>query len=270
MATLGEAIKRYAEAQGADVPFGATIGESIRAVAVAKGVSPDGTLSEIINEVIDKSEEETDKHYTELATGFFKELSQDAISQYMIENSEAVMEAFGVSKEDGASSIGTAIYDTLQGGETVSVPMNDGGTLEISGHFDEGGEDTWNIQVVYIVPENGTNKCFSEGSKYTVKGGRVTLVANPAEITDTMDYDVALCVYAYTADIEGVEVNNGTESYILDATGLSIAENWDNPCIIDPNGADYTISIHDFRYPEKGDVKVDGNAVDWAEIQKEL
>ena len=70
------------------------------------------------------------------------ELSEEAISNYLIDNSEAIMTAFGVTKGESAVDIGTALYNKLQDGETVSVTMNDGGVLKVSGHFDEGGEDT--------------------------------------------------------------------------------------------------------------------------------
>lgn len=269
MATLGEAVRNFAKAQGVEVRAGATIGESVRAVAVAKGLPADGNLSDVINKIAE-NEEPAGQDALRLATSFFNELSQEAISQYMIDNSEAVMNAFGVTKEDSAVNIGTAIYDTLQGGETVSVEMNDGGILDISGHFDEGGTDTWNIQVVYHVPAEGTDRCFNEGSPFIVKGGSVTLVANPSEITNTDEYDMALCIYAYGADISGVTVSDGTSEFTLDCTGLAISENWSEPCIVDPNGATFTISVHGFRYPERGTVMVDGESVEWSEIEKGL
>lgn len=271
MATLGEAIRNLAKAQGVEVNAHATIGESVRAVAKAKGLPADGNLSEVINGIADN--EEAGENNTAKAVGFFDALSQNAISDYLIENSQAIMDAFGVSKEDGVSAIGTAIYNKLQGGETVSVDMSDGGKLHVSGHFDEGGEDTWHIEVRYDVPENGTARCFDEGSPYTVKGGSVTLIADPAEITNTEEYDVALCVYGYQADIAGVTVVNGEDEFVLDVDGLTKPADWNNPCIIDPNGATWTISLHDFVYPPQdaeGTVSVDGEAVEWAEIYKEL
>ena len=210
------------------------------------------------------------KELKEKAAGFFGELSQDAISGYLLENSAAVMAAFGINKESGSANIASSIYDTLQGGDTVSAEMNDGGMLRIYGHFDEGGTDYWNIKIEYEVPAEGTNRCFDEGSLYSVKDGKVILTASPAEITDTAEYDMALCVYAYTADITDVSVSDGKSDFVLSATGLSIAENYDKPCLIDPNGATYTISVHDFRYPENGSLMIDGEAFDWAEIQKEI
>lgn len=78
---------------------------------------------------------------TEEAASFMNDLSQEAISNYLIDNSETIMTAFGVSKEDSAVNIGEALYNKLQSGETVSVTLDDGGVLKISGHFDEGGTD---------------------------------------------------------------------------------------------------------------------------------
>lgn len=57
MATLGEAVRKFAEAQGVDVKPHATIGESIKAVAKAKGLPTDGTLSDIITEIAENEEE---------------------------------------------------------------------------------------------------------------------------------------------------------------------------------------------------------------------
>ena len=271
MATLGEAVRKYAESKGATVKQGATIGESVRALAKHVGVPADGTVSEIIEAI--NEEEAEDSGLLIKAVGFFNELSQEAISEYMIENSEAVMSAFGVTKEDEASNIATAIYDKLQGGDTVSVNMSDGGILHISGHFDEGGTDEWNIVVKYDVPEGGTNRCFPEGSKYVVKGGSVTLTANPAEITNTEKYDMALCVYGYKVDIAGVTVTDGEDTFTLNVAGLMKPADYSKPCIIDPNGATFTISVHDFVFPPadaEGEVKVDSEPIAWAEIVAEL
>ena len=223
---------------------------------------------------IEVSSNNNAKLNTTLAANFFNELSEDDISNYLIENSEALLTAFGLSKDDEIFNIGTAIYNTLQGGATVSVNMTDGGIMKISGHFDEDWEtenpDMWNISIVYEVPKNGTNKCFPNGSKYSVKGGTVKLTANPAEITNTMEYDVAVCVYSYQVDITGVTISDGINDYTLDITGLIKETDWDNPCIIDPNAATWTITLHNFKLPgdnAKGTVKINGEEVMWKDIK---
>ena len=204
------------------------------------------------------------------ASAFFSNLDEETVSSYLIGNSTAIMQAFGVSKDDDASSIGTAIYNTLQSGKTVSVLMDDGGVLNISGHFDEGGTDTWHMEIVYEVPSDGTDRCFPEGSPYSVKGGSVRLIADPAEITETMEYDMAVCVYGYQVDITGVTVNNGESEFTLDVVGLTKPEDFSHPCIIDPNGATYEISLHDFTLPPAdadGTIKVNGEDVAWSEMK---
>lgn len=204
---------------------------------------------------------------------FMTDLSESAISNYILNNSEAIMTAFGVSKEDSAVNIGTAIYNKLQGGETVSVTLDDGGVLKISGYFDEGGTDYWTFNITYIIPEGGTNKCFEAGSKLTVKSGEVNLIANPAEITNTLDYDVALCIYSYKVNLIDVVISDDNEEFTLNIKGLTKKEDYDKPCIIDPNGADFTISLHDFTLPEEdaeGTIEVNGEVVSWKEIRKEV
>ena len=208
---------------------------------------------------------------TEEAASFMTELSEKAISNYLIDNSKTIMTAFGVSKEDSAVNIGTAIYNKLQGGETVSVTLDDGGVLKISGHFDEGGTDYWTFNITYTIPEGGTSKCFEVGSGLTVKSGEVTLVANPAEITNTMEYDVALCVYSYKVTLNNVVINNGVKDFTLNIKGLTKKEDYNKPCIIDPNGATFTITLHDFKLPEDdavGTVEVDGKVVAWKDVRK--
>ena len=159
------------------------------------------------------------------------------------------MAAFGVSKEDSAVNIGNALYNTLQSGKIVEVTLDDGGVLKISGHFDEGGTDYWTFNITYIIPKGGTNKCFEAGSELTVKSGEVTLIANPAEITNTMDYDMALCIYSYKVNLTDVVINNGVKDFTLNIKDLVKKEDYNKPCIIDPNGATFTISLHDFTLP---------------------
>lgn len=211
---------------------------------------------------------------TEEAASFMSELSENSISNYLVENSEAIMNAFGVSKEDSAVNIGTAIYNKLQGGETISVTLNDEGVLKISGHFDENPDspnlDTWNIKIIYEIPKKGTSKCFEKGSNYVVKSGTVTLIANPAEITNTLKYDIALCVYSYSVDLDNVVINNSMKDYIINIKGLTKKEDRDNPCIIDPNGATFTITLHDFKLPEDnavGTIQIDGEEVNWKDVK---
>ena len=127
------------------------------------------------------------------------------------------------------------------------------------------------MKIEYDVPTDGTNKCFPEGSGYSVKGGTVTLTANPAEITNIENYDIALCVYGYTVDIKDVIVNNEVKSYNIDITGLTKATDWENYSIIDPNGATYTISVHNFQLPENdaaGTIAVDNEEISWKEVKE--
>ena len=119
----------------------------------------------------------------ERVAGFLEELSINAISAYMIENSPAIMEAFGITKDSNLQALMTALYDKLQAGDVISFDMSDTGTLSIKGYFDEGGEDVWDMTIVYDVPTTGTSECFPDGSEYSVRGGKVTLRAFPAEIT---------------------------------------------------------------------------------------
>ena len=207
---------------------------------------------------------------TEEAASFMNDLSQEAISNYLIDNSETIMTAFGVSKEDNAVNIGEALYNTLQSGKVVEVTLDDGGVLKISGHFDEGGTDYWTFNITYTIPEGGTNKCFEADSGLTVKSGEVTLVANPAEITNTMDYDVALCIYSYKVNLTNVVINNGVKDFTLNIKDLVQKEDYNKPCIIDPNGATFTISLPDFTLPEDdatGTVTVDGEEVAWKDLK---
>lgn len=207
---------------------------------------------------------------TEEAASFLNDLSQEAISNYLIDNSESIMTAFGVSKEDSAVDIGNALYNTLQSGKVVEVTLDDGGVLKISGHFDEGGTDYWTFNITYTIPGGGTNKCFEAGSGLTVKSGEVTLVANPAEITNTMKYDMALCIYSYKVNLTDVVINNGVKDFTLNIKDLVKKEDYNKPCIIDPNGATFTISLHDFTLPEDdatGTVIVDGEKVAWKDLK---
>ena len=206
----------------------------------------------------------------EEAASFMNDLSQESISNYLIDNSETIMTAFEVSKEDSAVNIGNALYNTLQSGKVVEVTLDDGGVLKISGHFDEGGTDYWTFNITYTIPEGGTKKCFEVGSGLTVKSGEVTLVANPAEITNTMDYDVALCIYSYKVSLTDVVINNGVKDFTLNIKDLVKKEDYNKPCIIDPNGATFTISLHDFTLPEDdatGTVTVDGEEVTWKDLK---
>ena len=207
------------------------------------------------------------------AAGFMNELSEDAVSDYLVENKDAIMAAFGIEEGESAASIGTALYDKLQGGDTITVELNDGGVLKINGHFDEGGEDLWSMNIEYDVPEGGTNKCFPAGSKYTVKSGKVVLKTTQGEITQWPPYDTALLLYSYSFDIVGAVVTDGTNEFTLDVTDLKLPTDWDNPCIIDPNGATYEIHVHNFRLPPadaEGTVKVDNNPVEWSDVRSLL
>ena len=217
----------------------------------------------------DAPEPPAEKTPVEFVKGFFDELSQDAVSDYLVENKDVIMTAFGVEEGGSASSIGEALYNKLQGGDTISITLNDGGKLNINGHFDEGGEDLWTMNIEYIVPEGGTNKCFPAGSGYLVKSGTVVLRTTEGEITDTLEYDIALCLYSYSFDISSAVISDGETERTLTVSGLTKPTDLDNPCIIDPNGATYEITVHDFVLPPadaEGTVALDGEPVEWSEI----
>ena len=276
MATLGEAVRKFAEAQGVEVKAHATIGESIKAVAKAKGLPTDGTLSDIITEIAENEEEGSEEaDGLSKVVAFFNSLSQEAISAYMVSNKDVIMEAFGVEAGESAGNIGTAIYDTLQGGDVVTVNMNDGGVLKISGHFYEPSDDMpyWDMLFEYAVPADGTDKCFAEGSGKLVKGGTVKIHMLNGEITDTEQYDMVLNIYGYEVDIDGVTFVDGDDECVIGIAGLTRPNDFHNPCIIDPNGATWEINIRAFYLPDEdaeGTVTVDGEPVAWADIRKEI
>lgn len=207
---------------------------------------------------------------TERVAGFMEALSIDAISEYMIANSPAIMEAFGITKDSNFAALANALYDKLQSGAVIQFDMSDGGTLSIEGHFDEGETDMWDMTIMFDVPAAGTSECFPDGSGYTVKGGKVTLRACPAEITNAGEkYDNALCIYSYSVKLENVIVDGPSGEFTLDINGLTAPEDWNNPSIIDPNGATMTISVPVFQMPPaetEAAITIDGRPVSWSEI----
>ena len=197
--------------------------------------------------------------------GFLNELNLEAISDYVITNSTAILNAFDLDSQASITELGTNLYNTLQGGETITISLNDG-----DGHFDEGGEDLWDMYIEYDVPADGTSDCFPAGSEYTVSGGTVILHTSQAEITNTAEYDVALLLHDYDIKIKNVTVSNTDDEFVLEVDGLGIpADYYSEHTVIDPNGADMTISVPVFRMPPEdsdGTITIDDNTVLWSEI----
>lgn len=215
---------------------------------------------------------EDEEGSTASAVSFLTSLDQGAISDYMIANKDAVMAAFNVDGSASAGAIGTALYDRLQGGDTVTVSMNDGGVLTIKGHFYEPSDDLpyWDMEIGYAVPADGTDKCFSAGSGKMVKGGSVLIHVTNGEITNSMEYDTVLCIYSYVLDITGVTFVDGDREFIVDISGLEYPYDSADPCIIDPNGADWTITVRSFHLPPadaEGTVRIDGVEASWSDVR---
>ena len=212
---------------------------------------------------------------TEKAVKFFNELDQNAISSYMISNKDAVMKAFGVTEESSVADIGTVLYDKLQGGGTVTVSMNDGGKLNIHGHFYEPSDDLpyWDMYIDYLVPSSGTNKCFAEGSKMSVKGGSVTIHVTNGEMTSWGEFNMVLLIYGYIVDISNVTIEEGKESFVLNVTGLTRPNNYSKPCIIDPDSSTWEIHVREFYLPDAGatgTMTVDGKTVLWSDVKNQI
>ena len=206
---------------------------------------------------------------------FFNELDQNAITNYMISNKDAVMTAFGVSEGSSIGDLGTLLYDKLQEGGTVTANMNDGGQLNIRGHFYEPSDDFpyWEMEIEYKVPEGGTNKCFPAGSQMSVKGGTVTIHVTKGELTSWGDWNMVLLIYGYSVDISGVTVVNGEESYEIGVAGLTRPNDYDNPCIIDPDSSTWEIHVRQFYLPDadaEGTLTVDGTPVEWSEVKPQI
>lgn len=209
------------------------------------------------------------------ASYLFEELnSKHSVSDYLSANTDAIMKAAGVSKEDAPEGIATLLYDKLQGGEKISATMADGAVLDLSGHFsDETGQ--WRLQMDLKLPAKPSSAAFPKGSDYTAAGGTVRIVMDPAEATSYGAYGGCILVYSYVLDVSGVTVSNGAKSYSVDIKGLKRPENEDNPfeqcLIIDPNRSDWTITTHEFKLPDPdaaGTVLIDGAPADWAKVRK--
>ena len=213
---------------------------------------------------------------TDKVVKFFNELSQDAVSNYMVSNKDAVMAAFGVTEGSSVGEIGQLLYDKLQGGDTVEVDMNDGGKLKIHGHFYEPSDDFpyWDMYVEYEIPAGGTNKCFPEGSQMSVKGGSVTLHITNGEMTNWDDkWYMVLLVYGYIVDITNVTVTEGDESFVLNIAGLTRPNDFSNPCIIDPDSNTWEIYVRQFYLPAadaEGTITADSEAVLWSDVRSQI
>lgn len=206
---------------------------------------------------------------------FFNELDQGAITDYMISNKDAVMQAFGVTEESSIEDLGTLLYDKLQEGGTVTANMNDGGQLNIRGHFYEPSDDFpyWEMEIEYKVPGGGTNKCFPAGSQMSVKGGTVTIHVTRGELTSWGDWNMVLLIYGYAVDISGVTVVDGEGTYEINITGLIRPDDYDNPCIIDPDSSTWEIHVRQFFLPDadaEGTLAVDDTPVQWSEIRPQI
>lgn len=230
------------------------------------------------NSVVPKGEVPEDPELPEdqkKVVDFFNELDQDAITNYMISNKDAVMTAFGVSEGSSIGDLGTLLYNKLQEGGTVTANMNDGGQLNIRGHFYEPSDDFpyWEMEIEYKVPEGGTNKCFPAGSQMSVKGGTVTIHVTKGELTSWGDWNMVLLIYGYSVDISGVTVVNEEESYEIGVAGLTRPNDYDNPCIIDPDSSTWEIHVRQFYLPDadaEGTLTVDGTPVEWSEVKPQI
>lgn len=206
---------------------------------------------------------------------FFDELNQEAISNYLIENKDAVMTAFGVTEDSSVGEIGTLLYNKLQNGDTVTVNMNDGGILKIYGHFYEPDDDLpyWDMNIEYEVPAGGTSKCFPAGSTMSVKGGKVLLNAFNAEMTSWGDWYTVLLIYAYDVTITDVTVVDGDSEYVLNMSNFIYPYNYDNPCIIDPDSSTWEIYVRQFFLPPaetEATITADDTAVEWKDIADKI
>lgn len=208
------------------------------------------------------------------ASYLFEELNEKhSVSDYLSANTDAIMEAAGISKNDTSSAISTVLYDKLQGGDKITATMSDGAVLDFYGHFsDDSGQ--WKLQMDMKLPEKPTKAAFPNGSDYTAQGGTISIVMDPAEATRYGNYGGCILVYAYTLDVSGVTVYNGAKSYLVNIKGLKRPENEDNPfeqcLIIDPNRSDWTITTHEFKLPEddaEGSVEIDGKSASWKDIR---
>lgn len=211
------------------------------------------------------------------ASYLLEELNEKhSVSDYLSSNTDAIMEAAGISKNDTSSAISTVLYDKLQGGEKITATMSDGAVMDFSGHFsDDSGQ--WKLQMDLRLPEKPTKDVFPKGSDYTAKGGTIKIVMDPAEATSYGQYGGCILVYSYALDVSGVTVYNGAKSYLVDIEGLKRPENKDNPfeqcLIIDPNRSDWTITTHEFKLPEEdaeGSVRIDGKSASWKDIRRFL
>ncbi len=209
------------------------------------------------------------EYYTSLVASFLNELNKDAISSYLIANKDEIMEAFGVEEGQSAVDIGTALFDKLQGGDTLTFNLSDGGEMRIYGQF---YDPSWDMTIEYDVPESGTAECFPEGSSYTVKNGTVKLHTSSADITPWLDYNICLVLNDYDIDITGVTVSDGENEFELGIEGLTW-EDYSNPCVIDPDSSTWEIYIREFYLPASDAecvITADGVDVKWADVHELL
>lgn len=207
----------------------------------------------------------------ERVAGFLNELDKEAISDYLIANKDTIMSLFEVSMGDGEGQIQSALYESLQGGETVEISLNDGGVMRIHGHFYEPADDFpyWDMYIEYDVPAGGTAECFPEGSGYRVESGNVVLHVSNAEITNENPYDIALLIYGYDVTLKEVEIAGPAGRFTLGIDKLTKPLDFSDYTIIDPNAATEEIHVREFVYPPKdaeGTIAIDGGTVLWSDI----
>lgn len=80
---------------------------------------------------------------------------------------------------------------------------------------------------------------------------------------------MALCLYNYDVTLENVVISSPYGEFTLDIDKLTNPEDWENPSIIDPNGATMTISVPVFQMPPadaEGTIEIDGSSVLWSDI----
>ena len=231
----------------------------------------DGTQLKIDDEVTDVPEPDPGTSPDAKFIKFMNEFDKTAISNYLVKNKDAVMSAFGVTEDSSAIQIGELLYDKLQGGDTISVNMSDGGVLDISGHFYEPSDDLpyWDMYITYKVPEGGTSECFPEGSQMSVKNGEVVLHALNAELTSYGEWNTVLLIYSYDVTITDVTVVDGEDSWVLNMSNFTYPMSYSDPCVIDPDSSTWEIYVRQFFLPPKeadATITVDSDSVIWADV----
>ena len=243
----------------------------VKQLSLQGNIHNDGTQLKKDDEVTDVPEPDPGTSPDAKFIKFMNELDKTAISNYLVKNKDAVMSAFGVTEDSSAIQIGELLYDKLQGGDTISVNMSDGGVLDISGHFYEPSDDLpyWDMYITYKVPEGGTSECFPEGSQMSVKNGEVVLHALNAELTSYGEWNTVLLIYSYDVTITDVTVVDGEDSWVLNMSNFTYPMNYSDPCIIDPDSSTWEIYVRQFFLPPKeagATITVDSDSVIWADV----